>query len=178
MKGPRLSLRAVEPDDLDTLHTLWNDPELHLLAYDEPYVPMSTGNARHRIEQKTTGQVDRNGDVLFVAVSESTSDIVGITQVSGISSYNQLAQLGIAMLPSARGQGYGLEALTLTVQYGFRLRGLRRLELGTRSDNAAMRAIAEKAGFTYEGMFRQRSYNGEGHSDVAIYGLLRHEWHP
>jgi RimJ/RimL family protein N-acetyltransferase len=39
-----------------------------------------------------------------------------------------------------------------------------------------MRKLAESCGFTLEGIQREQAYDGDGFSDIALYGLLRREW--
>ncbi len=96
----------------------------------------------------------------------------------GIDQFNQFAHLGLALVPRARGQGYGVELLNLLCRYGFWLRNLRRLELETLADNAPMRRAAQRCGFVHEGTQRGREYDGNGFADIALYGLLREEWIP
>jgi RimJ/RimL family protein N-acetyltransferase len=88
----------------------------------------------------------------------------------------RVAHVGIALLPAARGHSYGRDAVTIICRYGFRLRLLRRIELETGATNTAMRTVAERVGFTLEGMLRERYYDGTGFGDVALYGLLDREW--
>ena len=60
--------------------------------------------------------------------------------------------------------------------YGFDFLGLHRLQIETLTDNDAMIATAEKAGFTREGILREDGWMlGEVVSDV-IYGLLDREY--
>ena len=61
-------------------------------------------------------------------------------------------------------------------RYGFRVRGLRRLHLETLSDNHAMMAVAEKLGFTREGMTRSSSWVNGRFCDDVIFGLLAEEF--
>ena len=42
--------------------------------------------------------------------------------------------------------------------------------------NAAMRKLAESCGFVLEGIQREQAYDGDGFSDIVLYGLLSQEW--
>ena len=65
--------------------------------------------------------------------------------------------------------------MRILCRYGFRVRGLRRLQLETLGDNHAMMAVAEKVGFTREGTTRGSAWvNGRFYDDV-IFGLLAEE---
>ena len=61
-------------------------------------------------------------------------------------------------------------------RYGFRLRGLHRLQLETLSDNHAMIAVAEKLGFTREGVIRGSSWVNGRFMDDVVFGLLAEEF--
>jgi RimJ/RimL family protein N-acetyltransferase len=176
MNGDRVRLRALTPDDADHLYTLWSDVDTHLSASDRPYVPPSAVAIRARIERDLGGPVDRTGDVWLIAESVAASSFIGTAGLWGLSAYDQLAHLGVTLLPAARGQGYGRDLVGLLCQYGFRMRNLRRLELETLAANTAMRRAAEANGFVLEGIQRERAYDGSGFSDMAIYGLLRTDW--
>jgi len=56
------------------------------------------------------------------------------------------------------------------------VRGLRRLQLETLSDNDAMIAVANKLGFTREGMTRSSSWVNGRFCDDVIFGLLAEEF--
>jgi RimJ/RimL family protein N-acetyltransferase len=177
MHGDTVYLRAVEVDDADALHDLLNDPETHLTTVtSQPFVPLSVANVRALLEQRSTGTADRTGGVWFTAVAQDGGMVLGIAAMFNLSSHNRVGEVGIALRPDARGKGYGRDILALLCRYGFRMRGLRRIGLGTAASNLAMRTIAERVGFIQEGVRRQHDYDGDGYRDVVVYGLLRDEW--
>jgi RimJ/RimL family protein N-acetyltransferase len=176
MESERVRLRARTPDDADTLHALWSNVDTHLSASDNPYVPRSPAGVRARIERELGEPVDYSADVWLVAESVADGRVIGTAGLWGLSSYEQLAHLGLTLLPEARGQGYGRDLVAVLCRYGFRLRNLRRLELETLASNTAMRRAAEANGFLLEGVQRERAYIGTGFADLVIYGLLRSDW--
>lgn len=178
MLGNRVRLRARSPEDAETLHSLWSDVDTHLLAADSPYIPSSLASVRARIERDLAEPKDAAADIWMVVESVPDGTPLGTGGLWGISQYEQMAHLGVTLLPAARGQGYGTEVVAILVEYGFRLRNLRRLELETLATNVAMRRAAEANGFVLEGVQRERAYQGDGFGDLAVYGLLRREWTP
>lgn len=74
-----------------------------------------------------------------------------------------------------RGKGYTTEALKLFSAYLFEMKTIHRLEVHADNDNIGSRKVAEKSGFTYEGMKRQAVFSRGEYCDLAIYSLLRHE---
>ena len=75
-----------------------------------------------------------------------------------------------------RGKGIGREALSLLLRYAFDTLGLRRVELTVFAENSRARLCYLKAGFTEEGVARQKTWkNGKFH-DIVSMAVLRDEW--
>jgi RimJ/RimL family protein N-acetyltransferase len=171
----RVRLRAVTTDDAPALFALAADPETHLVSDNRPIMPTSVESLRHEIEKDSV-----TPDEKFASFVATTADgeIIGTCCLWGVDQFNQLAHIGVTLMPAARGQGYGPEIVRLLCRYGFRSRNLRRLEIETLASNVAMRKTAEACGFTHEGIQREREYDGDGFADIATYGMLRTEWKP
>ncbi len=176
MHSDRIRVRAISVDDAELLHELWSDVDTHLLTQESPYLPRSLAGVRAQIERNAEKATDATANASFMAETIADGTRIGIGGLWGVSAYEQFAHLSITLLPAARGQGYGRELVGLLCRYGFRLRNLRRLELETLASNTAMRKAAEANGFVLEGLQRERAYDGTGYDDLALYGLLRHEW--
>ncbi|MCZ7436002.1 GNAT family protein [Micromonospora sp. WMMC241] len=174
----RVRLRPPTPDDAPNIFRLDGDPELHLLADDEPFLPRHVGQVRARLEKQVADPPDGGSSVSLLAETVADGTFLGGCSLWGISAFERYAHLGISLLPEARGQGYGSEVIRLLCRYGFRNRNLRRLEIETLAGNVAMRRTAETCGFIHEGTQRERAYDGDGFADMAIYGLLRRDWTP
>lgn len=84
-------------------------------------------------------------------------------------------QLGIALLPDARGQGYGSEALATLARHLFATTTANRIEGQTDVDNASGKRALEKAGFTAEGVARGSQFRAGRYHDLVVYSLLRDE---
>ncbi len=53
---------------------------------------------------------------------------------------------------------------------------MHRITIRARTDNVRSRAVAERLGFTFEGVMREALLVQEDHHDAALYSLLRNEW--
>lgn len=82
-------------------------------------------------------------------------------------------EVGVALLPEARGHGYGTQALRLLARYLFAHTTAHRIEAVTEVGNVAARRIVEKAGFTQEGVTRASGWRDGAWRDGVIYSLLR-----
>jgi RimJ/RimL family protein N-acetyltransferase len=81
--------------------------------------------------------------------------------------------IGIALLPEARGRGVGTTAQRLLVAHLFATTDLDRVEAGTDVDNVAERRALEKAGFREDGVIRGAQLRGGRRTDMVFYGRLR-----
>ncbi len=73
-------------------------------------------------------------------------------------------------------KGYGTEAARLTLRYAFTELNLYRVSLSVLESNKRAQRTYTKAGFVYEGMWRENCrYDGQWYGDVFM-GILREEW--
>lgn len=113
---------------------------------------------------------------VFSVIELATGDLAGEAVLWGIDLHNRSAHLGLSLRPAFRGRGLGTDVVTVLTDYGFRTRGLHRLQLETLTDNAVMMATAARAGFRREGTLRQSGWANGVFTDDAILGLLAQEW--
>jgi RimJ/RimL family protein N-acetyltransferase len=82
-------------------------------------------------------------------------------------------EIGIALLPAARGQGHGTHAQRLLARYLFAHTTVHRIEAVTEVDNIAEQKALEKAGFTREGVTRAGGWRDGAWRDAVTFSLLR-----
>ncbi|HEY0454631.1 GNAT family protein [Actinophytocola sp.] len=87
----------------------------------------------------------------------------------GCSAWN----IGIGLLPEARGRGVGTVAQRLLAEYLFATTEVDRIEAGTDVENVAEQRALEGAGFRREGVLRGAQWRGGERHDLAHYGKLR-----
>ncbi|MGB3440264.1 MAG: GNAT family protein [Actinophytocola sp.] len=81
--------------------------------------------------------------------------------------------IGIGLLPEARGRGVGTLAQRLLVEHLFATTELDRIEASTDIDNVAERRALETAGFRQEGVLRGAQLRGGVRRDLVHYGVVR-----
>ncbi len=96
----------------------------------------------------------------------------GTISLSAYQSLFGLAEIGYWLRSDLAGRGLMTEAARAVADFGFDEIRLHRLELRAAVDNAASIRIAEKLGFTREGLLREASWAERGYLDLYIYGLL------
>ncbi|MBW8796347.1 MAG: GNAT family N-acetyltransferase [Streptomyces sp.] len=175
LTGSTVGLRARHEEDIPVLRAeLYDDVVYSSLADSDPWRPVPPGSKDSRLT------VDHKDDasVRFSVVELAGGTLVGTATLWGIDTHNRLAHIGLGLLPSARGQGYGTDAVAVLCHYGFVVRGLRRLQIETLSGNAAMLRAAERNGFVREGVLRSSAWLMGEFVDEVLLGLLADEWQP
>jgi putative acetyltransferase len=80
--------------------------------------------------------------------------------------------LGIALVPTARCKGLGTALMRAAIEASWR-KGLTRIELTVRADNATAKALYERMGFVVEGLNRRAFCVGGEYCDSYSMGLIR-----
>lgn len=167
--GEKVGLRARHESDVAILHDeLYNDVAMHSRADSRPWRPISPGSTAspYRV-------MEPSDDVaMFSIVELADGQLAGDALLWGIDLHNRLAHVGISLRPSFRGRGLGTDAVRVLCDYGFRIRGLHRLQLETMADNKAMINAATRNGFTMEGTFRKSAWVDGAFVDEVVLGRL------
>lgn len=184
LRGEKVGLRARRDSDVPVLDAGLHDDVATWVRSDNrawrpippgspasPYTPAapSDGIAMFSVVRLAAGP-DDNGD------QAADGELVGDGVLWRIDTFNRSAHIGIALLPAFRGQGLGTDVVRVLCYYGFSILGLHRLQIETLSDNAAMIAAAQRAGFVREGTLRNSGWVNGTFADDAIFGLLAPEW--
>ena len=167
-------LRDVTLDDADLLDA-WNaDPSASGEFNDFGGSPKSIDRdalARGPLRN------ERNGQLVIERVADGKPiGTVGWHAVGyGPNPQSSAWNVGIALLPEARGQGHGTDAQALLAAYLFQNTDVNRIEAQTDVDNIAEQRSLEKAGFVREGTARGAQFRSGAYHDLVTYSILRAE---
>ena len=165
----RLQLRAVEPEDLDVMYEMENNPETWDVS--NITVPYSRFALRQYIEQSECDvYADRQLRLMVVLRTERT--VIGTLDISDFAPMHSRGEVGIAIRKPYQGQGYGKEALDLLCEYVFHFLRLRQLTAHIASDNAVSIRLFESCGFVQCGMLRDWWRVGGDYKDVVVMQYL------
>ncbi|MFD8818046.1 GNAT family N-acetyltransferase [Streptomyces sp. NPDC059627] len=175
LRGSTVGLRARHDEDVPVLRAeLYDDVVNGSRAESRPWRPISPDSKDSRLAVD-----DEDEDsVRFSVVELAGGTLVGTAALWGIDTHNRFAHIGLGLLPSARGKGYGTDVVAVLCHYGFVVRGLHRLQIETLSDNTAMLRAAERNGFSREGVLRSSAWVMGEFLDEVLLGLLAREWRP
>jgi len=173
LRGREVALRARVESDVPILHSgFYEDVETHAVADGRAWRPMGAGAEANPFKVR-----EPSPDVAaFTIVAIDDERVLGDSLLWSIDLHNRNAHIGMGVLPEARGRGVGLDATEVMCSYAFRTLGLHRLQIETNVDNAAMLAVARRAGFTDEGTLRQAGWANGRFVDEVVLGLLAEDW--
>ncbi len=95
------------------------------------------------------------------------------TVMYGPNEQSRALNIGAALYPDARGQGFGTEAQRLLAELLLDQFDVERVEASTDVDNVAEQRSLDKAGFTREGVIRRAQYRAGGYHDLVNYSFVR-----
>ena len=110
---------------------------------------------------------------VFAIAGDERGEALGVVDLHlRVGGDSGLASAGYWLLPDARGRGVATRALQAAARTAFSEFGVERLFLTTAPDNVASQRVAERAGFTREGLLRAHLQVPGGRRDSVMYSLL------
>ena len=172
LRGERVYLRPLEPEDAETVHRWYEDTRIQTLMGDPP---LSLAGRRQRYEDAVKGD---GADVFrFVICLLDDDRAIGRIDVFEIDRQNGSCAFGITIGdPDLWGQGLGTDAVNALIDFAFGQLRMERVWLDTDDHNERAQAVYLKAGFTLEGRFRRAFYQDGRWSDDLRMAMLREEW--
>jgi RimJ/RimL family protein N-acetyltransferase len=171
IEGKRIIIRAIEVEDLPTLHTWANDPKLASLLVDIHF-PSSLWEQQRWFERIKTQE-----NTVRLAVQQKTGPLIGYTGFWDIDWRNQHAEHAVVIGdPENRKKGYGTEVILTCARYAFEEMGLYRLEASILETNEDSFQTYQKCGFKIEGKLRGRILRGGKRVNVIKLALLAREY--
>lgn len=170
LRGGGLLLRAPRPEDAEAVHAACTDPAIQ--RWTRVPVPYSEADAVAFVSRFGPEEWATGTGAPFAVLDERRGKVLGSTGLHGIDWANRRAAVGYWVARGARGRGVASGALELVAGWALGPLGLERLELYAETENTASRAVAERCGFTLEGVLRGRDLHRGARRDMALYGRL------
>lgn len=147
LETDRLILRWLQPKDSDFILELLNDPTWIQFIGDRDIRTLE--DARNYIVNGPMEMYTRLGFGLFLTELKQGHipiGICGLIKRDGLEDVD----IGFAFLSRYQSSGYGYEAASATLRYGFEVLGLKRIVAITSKNNDASSKLLEKIGMTFE----------------------------
>jgi RimJ/RimL family protein N-acetyltransferase len=172
---PRFVIRPLAADDAGSMVGVFADRKARRWlplpqAYGSPEA--HAWCTRVADDRRERGEGDHYG-----VVRRADDQVIGGIWVRRTDWGAGCTELAFAILPETRGYGVAPEAVDAISIALLLEHGLQRVELRIAPGNLAARRVAEKAGFTYEGLLRNAGTLAGGRVDLEVWSLVSADLH-
>lgn len=170
--GEKVMLRAMEPEDMEMLRDMVNDPEIERMIGGWSFPVSKTGQMQWY--ERVVGD-QRN--LRFVIEIQKTGEAIGLITLTDIDWKNRTAFHGIKLRSDApKGQGYATDAVMTLEWYAFEQLQLRRIDGACLVYNEASQRLYEKCGVKVEGIRRCAVFKDGQYFDQQYTGVIQEDY--
>jgi len=172
--GRQVMLREYRESDFTAIRAWVND--------QEPTQYLSPIFDRPHTEQMTRAFFDQvMGNTIqgyaFIIARREDESYLGQCDLRVGSDGSRQAELAIVIPdPENRGRGYGRQAMTILLDFGFGTVNLHKIHLKVFTRNERAIALYRSLGFVEEGILRHEVYRHGEYLDQMVMSLLEDEW--
>lgn len=169
LNNEQIYLRAAEPEDLDIMYDMENDPSSwDVSCFNVPY-------SRYVLKQyiqASQSDIFADKQLRLMIINRQDNRVAGTIDLTDFVPMHGRAGVGIAVRNEFRQQGIARQALELLVSYSFEFLHLRQLYVYVSVRNEASRKLFCSCGFTQTGILKDWLRVKEGYEDVFFMQLI------
>lgn len=169
LKGQNIYLRALEPEDLEFIHTIENDESIWEISNTQ--TPYSKFLIKQYLDHahKDIFEVKQ----LRLVISSFNNEALGMIDLFDFDFKNRRAGVGILVKePEDRLKGYGKEALKLLIDYSFKHLDLHQLYCNISEGNDASIKLFSNQGFKNIGLKKEWNYVNGTFKNEYLFQLI------
>ncbi|SHI81995.1 GNAT family N-acetyltransferase [Algibacter luteus] len=169
LKGQNIYLRALEPEDLEFIHTIENDESIWEISNTQ--TPYSKFLIKQYLDHahKDIFEVKQ----LRLVISSFNNEALGMIDLFDFDFKNRRAGVGILVKePEDRLKGYGKEALKLLIDYSFKHLDLHQLYCNISEGNDASIKLFSNQGFKNIGLKKEWNYVNGSFKNEYLFQLI------
>ncbi|MDE5607659.1 MAG: GNAT family N-acetyltransferase [Muribaculaceae bacterium] len=159
----KITLRAPEPTDLDSLYLLENDPRTWLDG--ATLAPLSRKQLWDYISSYD-GDIISVGQLRLVIMLNDIKEIAGVIDLYDYDKISRRAYIGIVVKEQYRNQGIAGRALRMLIDYCRQRLSMRQLAAIVRADNIPSEHLFKASGFEVTGHFPNWLRTSDGWADA------------
>jgi RimJ/RimL family protein N-acetyltransferase len=170
MIGKKCYLSPMDTNDAEKFAGWLNDLEIT--------VNLTLYNSVINTENEKIFLGDLSKEHNYSIVDINTDELIGTCGFVDLDHLNQTGEVGIFIgNKNYWNKGYGTEALTLLLDYGFKALNLHNILIRVYSFNARARKCYEKTGFKVIGKRREALRRGDKTYDIILLDILYNEFY-
>jgi ribosomal-protein-serine acetyltransferase len=174
LKIDDIELRPFTQDDAHRFHALITANRNHLDQWLRWSARIQTLEHVLDIIQKSAERYQAN--VGFHVGLWYRGQLAGGIACRDINYESSHAEIGYWLGEEFVGKGLVVKSCCAVITLLFEQERMHRIEIQCATDNLKSRAVAERLGFTFEGVKRESEWITDSFRDHALYSLLSHEW--
>jgi RimJ/RimL family protein N-acetyltransferase len=168
LRDDRILLRVPTDDDVDAITAACQDPQIP--RFTRVPSPYTRADALRYVADAVAGWEVGTSRAL-VMCDARTGALLGSIGLLAHEPF-EVSEIGYWVAAEARRRGVASRAVRLLSTWALTNLGILRLQLVTHVDNVASQGVAERAGFTREGVLRSYATMGCGLADVVMFSML------
>ncbi len=165
----RLTLRAMRREDAEDMFEYASRADVtEFLLWTEHQSAAYTAEYLKYVESRYA-----LGDFFDWAVTvRENGKMIGTCGFAKIDTVNNSGEIGYVLNPSYHHLGYGAEAASEVIRFGFEVLGLHRIEARFMEGNAPSRHLMERLGMSFEGFERDSVYAKGSYRTIGKYSII------
>ena len=172
IKGKRVTLRAIEKEDLELLHQWSNDPEINYMLGGWHF-PSSKQD-----QEKWFASLSLTSNNQRFAIDTEDLGLIGMANLVDINWKDRNAFHGMLLgNKNTRGKGLGIDTVMAIGRYAFEELGLMRMDTTIISNNEpSLGVYTKKCGWTIEGIKKNYFYRKSQWLDQVVLGISKEDY--
>lgn len=162
-----ISLRALEPEDLDFLFNIENNPSFWEVSGTK--TPFSKYILKQYI---ANSHLDIYEAKQLRLVIENKQKPIGLIDLFDFEPQHNRAGIGVLINSKFQQKGFASIALELLLEYSFKILQLHQVYANIETTNTASVKLFTKLGFGLVGIKKQWNKTPKGYQDEALYQLI------
>lgn len=166
--NPKITLRAIEPEDLDLLYQIENDRSMwNVSATNVPYSRYTL----HEYIANSTGDIYVDHQVRMMIENEDRQ-VVGIVDLVNFDPANRRAELGLIIVEPYRKSGYAQATVEAICDYAVRVLHLSQIYAFIDADNLPCITLFRKLHWQESARLRKWLFDGVDYHDAIVMQML------
>ena len=173
LSNNKVRLRALEPEDLDFLYRVENDPEIWEVS--STLAPYSRFLLKQYLDQAHQ-DIHIAKQLRLVICTPDSPEALGFIDLFEFDPKNKRVGLGILVYePEDRRKGYAKVTVELILPYCFEHLGMHQVFANIGAQNKASISLFEQLGFKNTGTKKDWNWHSSGYTDELIYQYINEE---
>lgn len=169
LESQKIILRKPEPEDLDFLYTIENNPEYWFVS--DSRSPFSKWQLKQHIEN-TIYDIYTNKELRLIVEDKASKKIVGLVDLFEFEPFHKRIGVGVLIAEQNRKQGIAAQCISMIIEYCFKVLEINQIWCNIDVDNEISIRLFENAGFANTGLLKQWKIQNGKFKDVLFYQLF------